>query len=159
MQGEFYIRPFEERDQEQARRVIIEGLGEHFGFIDETYNQDLNDILHSYIAPGHVFLVGCIGEEIVGTGVLMRRDERTSELVRISTRKDARRQGIGRAIITALVNIARSHGDRRIIVKTDTPWHEVITFYKSLGFTEYERTALDVSMELFVAPENDFAIL
>ena len=51
------------------------------------------------------------------------------------------------------MNIAKLRGDRRIVAKTDASWHEVITFYKCLGFAEYEHTALDVSLELLAAPE------
>jgi hypothetical protein len=31
-----HIRTFEVGDQEQARWLILEGLGEHFGYIDEN---------------------------------------------------------------------------------------------------------------------------
>jgi GNAT superfamily N-acetyltransferase len=141
----------------RQRSLILEGLGEHFGSIDETRNPDVDDILHNYIRAGHVFVVGCMGREIVGTGALIRHSERTSELVRISTRKDVRRRGIGRAIITALVNVAKLRGDRRILAKTNASWQEVITFYKCLGFVEYEQTALGVSLELLVAPEPEGA--
>ena len=155
MEDELYIRSFEVDDQEQARWLILEGLGEHFGSIDETRNPDLDDILHTYIRAGHVFVVGCMGREIVGTGAHILHGEGISELVRISTRKDSRRRGVGRAIITYLVNIARQRGVWRIIVKTDASWHDVITFYKRLDFVEYERTALGVGLELLLsAPEQ-----
>jgi hypothetical protein len=49
------------------------------------------------------------------------------------------------------VNIARQRGDRRIIVKTNASWHDVINFYKRLDFVEYERTALGVGLELLLA--------
>ncbi len=32
------IRPFAPGDQEAARRLILEGLVEHFGFVDEALN-------------------------------------------------------------------------------------------------------------------------
>ena len=35
------IRAFEPRDQAAARQLILAGLGEHFGWIDETCNPDL----------------------------------------------------------------------------------------------------------------------
>ncbi len=151
MEGELNIRSFEAGDQEQARWLILEGLGEHFGSIDETLNPDLDDILHNYIRAGHVFVVGCMGQDIVGTGALINRGEGISELVRISTRKDSRRRSVGQVIITSLVNLVRLRGDWRIIVKTNASWHDVITFYKRLDFVEYERTALGVSLELLLA--------
>jgi GNAT superfamily N-acetyltransferase len=155
MESELCIRSFEVGDQEQARWLILEGLGEHFGYIDETLNPDLDDILHTYLRAGHVFVVAYKGRELVGTGALLSHGAGISELVRISTRKDYRRRGIGQAIVTYLVNVARLRGDRRIIVKTNASWHDAIHLYKRLDFVEYGRTALGVGLELLLAaPEQ-----
>jgi GNAT superfamily N-acetyltransferase len=77
--------------------------------------------------------------------------EGISELVRISTRKDYRRRGIGRAIVTYLVSFARQRGDQRIIVKTNASWHDAIHLYKRLGFVEYGHTALGVGLDPLLA--------
>jgi GNAT superfamily N-acetyltransferase len=150
MEGELCIRSFEVDDQEQARWLILEGLGEHFGYLDETLNPDLDDILHTYLRAGHDFVVACMGRELVGTGALILHGEGISEMVRISTRKTYRRRGIGQAIVTYLVDVARQRGDRRIIVKTNASWHDAIHLYQRLGFVEYERTALGVGLELLL---------
>ncbi len=113
MEDELYIRSFEVGDQEQARWLVLEGLGEHFGYI-----------LH-------------------GEGI--------SEMVRVSTRKDYRRRGIGQAIVTYLVDVARQCGDRRIIVKTNASWQDAINLYQRLDFVEYGRTASSVGLELLLA--------
>lgn len=151
MEGELRIRHFERGDQKQARRLILEGLGEHFGYIDESLNPDLDDILQNYVIPHHVFVVACIGQELVGTGALISHSEGISEMVRISTRKDYRRRGIGQSIVTYLVDFARRRGDRRIIVKTGVSWNEAINLYKRLGFVEFERTSHGVQLELVLA--------
>ena len=150
MEDGLHIRHFEVGDQEQARWLILEGLGEHFGYIDETLNPDLDDILHNYIMAGHVFLVVYIGRELVGTGGLILHDEGISEMVRISTRKDYRRQGIGQSIISSLVNTAREQGSRRIIVETNADWYDAISLYKRLGFVEYRSTRDAVHLELLL---------
>jgi GNAT superfamily N-acetyltransferase len=155
MEGELCIRSFEVDDQEQARWLILEGLGEHFGYIDEMLNPDLDDILRNYLRAGHIFVVACMGRELVATGALILHGEGISEMVRISTRKTYRRRGIGQAIVTYLVNVARQRGDRRIIAKTNASWHDAIHLYKRLGFVEYGRTALGVGLELLLtAPEQ-----
>jgi GNAT superfamily N-acetyltransferase len=151
MEDGLYIRSFEVGDQQQARWLILEGLGEHFGYIDETLNPDLDDILHNYLRAGHGFVVACIGRELVGTGALLSHGEGLSEMVRISTRKDYRRRGIGQAIVTYLVNVARQRGDRRIIVKTNASWHDAINLYERLDFVEFGRTASGVGLELLLA--------
>src|SRR5437870_1312389 len=82
---DFLIRPFEPRDQDAVSKLILEGLGEHFGFIDETLNPDLADIMKCYIIPGHTFLVAYIGSNLVGTGALIRENEGSGRIVRVST--------------------------------------------------------------------------
>jgi GNAT superfamily N-acetyltransferase len=155
MENELCIRSFEAGDQEQARRLILQGLGEHFGYVDETLNPDLEDIVRNYTAPGHIFVVACIGSELVGTGALISHSEGISEMVRISTRKDYRRRGIGQAIATYLISVARLRGDRRIIVKTGATWHDAIHLYQRLDFVECGQTDLTVSLELLLAvPEQ-----
>src|SRR5215203_5667644 len=51
------IRPFVPADQAQAREIILAGLGEHWGFIDDTLNPDLDDILAAYPLDRADFLV------------------------------------------------------------------------------------------------------
>jgi GNAT superfamily N-acetyltransferase len=155
MENELCIRSFEVGDQEQARWLILQGLGEHFSYIDETLNPDLEDIVRNYIVPGHIFVVACISSELVGTGALIPHGEGISQMVRISTRKDYRRRGIGQAIVTYLISVARLRGDRRIIVETNATWHDAIHLYQRLGFVEYGYTDLTVSLELLLAaPEQ-----
>jgi deferrochelatase/peroxidase EfeB len=45
-----HVRDFKRQDQENARLLILAGLGEHFGFVDETINPDIEDIEKNYIA-------------------------------------------------------------------------------------------------------------
>jgi GNAT superfamily N-acetyltransferase len=88
-------------------------------------------------------------------GAFLSHGEGISELVRISTCKAYRQRGIGQAIVTYLVNVARLRGDRRIIVKTNVSWHDALRLYQCLGFVEYGRTALGIGLELLLtAPEQ-----
>ncbi len=134
------IRPFTPADQEAARALILEGLGERFGFIDETANPDLDDITARYLAQGHVFLVAEVAGAVVGTGALLfEPDDATCQLVRVSVRRDLRRGGIARAIVASLLALARERGRRRIWVETDAPWQDAIALYERMGFTVFEQ--------------------
>ncbi|MGC8781077.1 MAG: hypothetical protein ACP5UQ_09455, partial [Anaerolineae bacterium] len=68
------IRPFAPTDQPAVRRLILEGLGEHFGVIDETLNPDIDDIAAHYTARGHVFLVAVADDEVIGSAALVIED-------------------------------------------------------------------------------------
>ncbi|MDQ1300207.1 MAG: hypothetical protein QG637_124 [Chloroflexota bacterium] len=137
----FLIRPFIPADQEAARRLILQGLGEHFGGVDETLNGDLDDILTTYVNQGHLFFVALTGETIVGTGALIIEGGPTGQLVRVSVARDRRRRGLGRALTLRLIGAARDRGLTRLWMETNDDWDAAIGLYRSCGFTEYARRA------------------
>lgn len=134
----YTLRPFMPADQSAARALILAGLGERFGVIDETRNPDVDDIAASYLAHGHTFLVAEAAGEVIGTaGLIFEPDGATCQLVRVSVRRELRRQGVARALVAALLAEARELGMRRVWVETDEPWRDAIALYKRLGFVEY----------------------
>ncbi len=144
------IRPFAPADQAAARRLILAGLGEHFGHVDELLNPDLADIQATYIGPGHLFVVAWLAGERVGTGAL-RIAVREGELVRISVSPAQRRRGIGQAIVADLIDQARQRGLPRLLVETNYDWYDAINLYQRFGFTEYGRDATNVYLSLDLA--------
>lgn len=137
---EFCIRPFTPQDQIAARTLILEGMREHFGMIDETLNPDLNDITGSYLLAGHLFLLAEYAGSIIGTGALLINPDATGQMVRISTTNRYRRQGIARALCTQLIAQARQHNLTGLIVETNSDWTQAIKLYQSMGFVEYLST-------------------
>lgn len=134
------VRAFMPADQRAARALILAGLGERFGAIDETRNPDLDDIAARYLAQGHRFIVAEQAGALVGTGALLYEpDGATCQLVRVSVRRDLRRRGIAQTIVAALLAEAQRLGRRRVWLETDVPWRDAIALYQRLGFTEDER--------------------
>jgi GNAT superfamily N-acetyltransferase len=133
------IRPFITADQEAARRLILNGLGEHFGFVDETRNPDIDDITAHYIAEGQAFIIAEIDGTLVGTGALIGEDERTGRIVRMSVAREMRRKGIAQALMARLIELARERGYSRLVLETNLGWGDAIGFYQRCGFREYER--------------------
>ena len=133
------IRPFAPTDQAAARQLILTGLGEHFGFIDETLNPDLEDIHTAYSLRGDCFVVAVIAEEVVGTGALIVEEPGIGRLVRMSTSAHHRRRGIGRALVAHLIEAGRTRGLRRLVIETNDDWNDAIGLYLATGFTEIAR--------------------
>lgn len=138
------IRPVDETTQEHARVLILSGLGERFGYIDEMLNQDLNDIVANYVEKAHIFLIGTIGNEIVCPGALVQEDQSTGRVVRMSVAKECRRRGFGTAMLQRLMDLAREKGYRKLLVETNNDWDDAIDFYKRFGFVEYDRDKISV---------------
>ena len=153
------LRPFTPADQQAARALILEGLGERFGYIDETRNPDVDDIAAEYLAQGHVFLVAEQAGALVGTGALRCEpdepdgtDAMPCQLVRVSVRRDLRHQGIARALVAALLTEARARGRRRVWVETNAGWRDAIALYERLGFVVFARRDGLVFLEQSLTP-------
>lgn len=128
------IRPFKPHDQDTVRRLVLTGLGEHFGWIDETRNPDLDDIKAHYTELGHMFVVAEINGELVGAAALKTEDAHTGRIVRMSVKQTHRGQGIGRALVTHLLDVARQRGFVQVYVSTEPDWHNAIRLYTRCGF-------------------------
>jgi len=124
-------------DQDAVRALILVGLGEHWGHIDETLNPDLDDIAAAY-GHGRTVVVKRRGE-IVATGTVVPRDPDTAEIVRMSVATDHRRSGLGRLVVEELVETARGWGATAVVLETSTGWTEVEAFYRSCGFAATHR--------------------
>jgi enamine deaminase RidA (YjgF/YER057c/UK114 family)/GNAT superfamily N-acetyltransferase len=155
------IRPFVAADQEAARALILSGLGEHFGFIDETRNPDIDDILACYIASGQVFIIAEIAGALVGTAALIREAAQTGRVARMSVAREMRRKGIAHALMARLIELARERGYTRLVLETNSGWADAIGFYRRCGFRAYDRAdglthmALDLTTPAYPEIERD----
>jgi GNAT superfamily N-acetyltransferase len=127
------LRDFHEGDQERVRRLILDGLADHWGTIDDALNPDLDDIAVSY-APGRTIVAETDGE-LVGTGTLMPVEPSVAEILRMSVHASFRRRGIGRALVNELVQTALGWGARKVVLETSSSWTDVVSFYVACGFT------------------------
>lgn len=152
MSANLTIRDFALADQSAARRLVLAGLGDHFGTIDETMNPDLDDIAAHYLAFGRRFVLAERDGILVGTGALIEESPDTGRLVRMSVARDHRGQGIGRALVDHLLAEARARGYRRVVVETNDDWSDAIGLYRACGFTEFDRRQGEVHMALELIP-------
>jgi GNAT superfamily N-acetyltransferase len=142
------IRPFTTADQGAVRALVLAGLQDHWGTLDPTLNPDLNDIAGWYASLDGYTVVAEIDDHIVGTGTMHRADERTGVLVRMSVSRDQRGKGIGKALVTALAEAARSRGYSRLICETTDTWQDAIALYRATGFTIFDQRDGDYHFEM-----------
>ena len=129
------IRPFQPQDQTAVKQLILAGLADHWGTLDSSLNPDLNDIASSY--QGETFLVVIQGKEIVGCGALVAEEGEmeVGRIVRMSVKKENRRQGIGQLILQHLETATKRRQFRKIVLETTQTWLDVVAFYQANGFT------------------------
>ena len=142
------IRTFRTEDHPAARKLILTGLGEHFGHIDENLNPDVNDIEASYMVKGRAFFVAESDDQIVGTGGFVCEQPGVGRIVRMSVRRDCRRKGIGRRMVEHLLTEARRQGCTKVLLETNHDWDDAVRFYRACGFAESHRD--EVSAHLYL---------
>ena len=130
--GEVEVSDLQPSDQDAIHSLILVGLGEHWGHVDDTLNPDLIDIGASY-GHGRTVVVRRAGL-IVATGTIVPRDPSTAEILRMSVAADHRRGGLGRLVVDELLRTAQDWGTTAVVLETSAHWHEVVSFYQSCGF-------------------------
>jgi putative acetyltransferase len=142
------IREFTSADQPAVRALVLAGLEDHWGTLDPTLNPDLNDIASWYGPLDGYTVVAEIDNKIVGSGTMHRADDQTGVLVRMSVSRDHRGKGIGKALVNALADRARSRGYTRLICETTDTWQDAIALYRATGFTIVDQRDGDYHFEM-----------
>jgi putative acetyltransferase len=145
---EIKIRPFEPSDQAAVKQMILDGLVDHWGFLDSTKNPDLNDITRSYSNAD--FLVATLKGSIAGCGALTPIDSNTGEIVRMSVDRSLRHKGIGTIVLNRLLQIAYERQYQKVILETTSTWYEVIAFYIRNGFQITHQLGDDTYFEYII---------
>lgn len=151
---QFLFREFAPADQERARALILEGLGERWGWIDERANPDLDDIAHAY--RDGWFLTLWAADLLVGTGGVNPEGEGVYRISRMAVRRTYRGAGLGESILDALVAWAVQHGGKRVVLETTTAWEDAVRFYRNCGFEmvdeDGENTHFELQLEKYKRP-------
>jgi ribosomal protein S18 acetylase RimI-like enzyme len=145
---DFVIRQFQAQDQPACKRLVQEGLSEHFGELRRSLNNDLNDIATTYTAAGHLFFIAEAGQAIIGTGAIVQESREAGRIVRLSVQKDYRRFGIARAILSQLISEAGRLRLTYINVETNLDWFAAINLYESLDFRIVGRDEESIHFQL-----------
>lgn len=104
--------------------------------------------------PAVTFFSARIGGDLVGIGALKHLDAEHAELKSMHTRAGLRRQGVGRAMVAHLLEVARAEGYKRVSLETGTmdDYAPARALYTSAGFVpcapfaDYEETPYNTCM-------------
>jgi len=130
--GDIRIAHFDRAMQDAFRWLVLDGMAERWGSVDDSLNPDLDDIDTHY--RNDCELVALDGPLIVGTGILLLRAAE-GEIVRMSVHRDYRRRGVARQLLAELHHLESENVVSRIVVETNAKWTEAHSLYKTSGFT------------------------
>ncbi len=105
-----------------------------------------------YLPPhGSYYLAYNSSGAIIGTGSLKRVSHVTGEMKHLFVRPEARRKGLGEALVEARTRDAREMGLKELIADTFAANHEQPALYDKLGFERVESIAKSATNQ--ISPE------
>jgi GNAT superfamily N-acetyltransferase len=152
------IREFQPGDEAAFRALNVEWIERYFR-LEPPDEVLLSDPQSAILAPGgRIFLAVRDGVPI-GCCALLFVQEGDYELGKMAVAPAAQGQGIGRALLTSVIDAARAAGIRRLSLETNHVLTPAIRLYESCGFRHIpeERihpssyTRCDVAMELLLS--------
>ncbi|MGG5808191.1 GNAT family N-acetyltransferase [Falsiroseomonas sp. CW058] len=106
----------------------------------EVLRQDWESGAMRFAGPGEALFGAFAGDALLGLGGLTRdpyaKGEGAARLRRLYVRRSSRRQGVGRALVRAIVAEARAGGWARLRVRAPPaafPFHESCGFLRAVG--------------------------
>jgi GNAT superfamily N-acetyltransferase len=132
---DLHIRRYEDRDAEAVWDLHNRALHEidaHGG--NGPWDEDLHRIDEVYIRSGGEFVVGENNGRVVAMGALLPTGPGQGEIKRMRVEPSLQRQGLGRAILSALLEAARRRSLRRLHLETTAGQVAARGLYESSGF-------------------------
>ncbi len=127
------IRRARAGDAPIAARIIAEALAEH-ALSFEPGGRDA-DVRFFGARPDHDDLVAELDGRAVGVvGVGPHGEPGVAWISKLFVDRDARRRGVGRALMEAAHEAARTRGCREVGLRTRLVFREAIRLYESMGY-------------------------
>jgi putative acetyltransferase len=139
------IVPAETTDQIEAIRFLVlahaTSLREHPG--SEQVRADAESLPGPYAPPRGRLYLARLDSMPAGCVALKRLEGTTAEVKRMFVLANARRHGVGRALMEQLMSDARRMGYERLRLGTLGDMHAAQSLYRELGFVEIPRYRAD----------------
>ena len=125
-------------DIEIARELFREyAAGLNIDLCFQNFDQEVNGLPGNYAPPAGRLLLAIEGEQVGGCIALRRYDDGACEMKRLYVRPEFRGQGLGKKLVTTLLDAARAIGYQRMLLDTlPGKMDEAIALYRSFGFRE-----------------------
>lgn len=156
MSKDIQIRCFQPGDEDAFRRLNEEWITRYFR-LEERDDKILGNP-RAIIYSGGSILLAVVGDVRVGCCALVPMGNGSFEVSKMAVTQSHQGQGIGRLLMTEVIEQARRFGARRLYLETNSTLHPAKRLYESVGFrhlsseqitpSAYERA--DVYMEMIL---------
>lgn len=106
----------------------------------QGFDRELATLPGEYAPPGGLLLAAIVGGKAVGCVAIRAVGEhegvRICEMRRLYVDPASRRAGLGHALVTAIIEAARSMGYTRMVLETSPGMHAARALYADFGFSD-----------------------
>lgn len=110
----------------------------HFDLSFQDFEKELSELPGKYAPPTGCALLAFDGKLSAGCVAMRRIDPEICEMKRLYVRPEFQGKGIGKLLVTAVIDVARKQKYRRMRLDTVPSMKSAITLYQSLGFVEID---------------------
>jgi putative acetyltransferase len=127
------IRPYKPGDAAAFRELNEAWIARHF-VVEEKDWEVLNDPVGQILRRGGALLMAVQDGVPVGTCALLAMEEGTFEVAKMTVAEQCRGLGIGKKLLSHVIEHARARGAKRLYLETNRELSNAIHVYESLGF-------------------------
>lgn len=146
--------PYEEQFQDQYSRLNEAWITQYFE-LEETDRKSLQDPEGYILNKGGYIALGVLGGEVVATCALIKMQNNTYELAKMTVDDSMRGLGVGELIGQHVIEKAKEFGAAKLYLESNTQLVPAIRLYQKLGFVRVEGpqspyARCDIQMELLL---------
>lgn len=131
------IIPYSEDLKDHIKILNYEWLEEYF-HVEEGDRVSLSDPQKYILDKGGFIFFAKLGDGIVGTASLLKKNDEVFELGKMAVAKNAQGLGIGKLLLEHCLEFAKQRQIASLILYSNTLLGPAIHLYKKYGFTEIE---------------------
>lgn len=152
------IRAIRSPSDAEAFRSLNEAWITALFELEEQDRLTLADPFGTIVAEGGQVFVAVEDDAVVGTAALIQHAPDVFQLAKMTVASSARERGIGRRMLSAVLDEAKLLGARRLFLGSSTKLEKAVRLYESVGFRhvlkskipelEYARASVFMEMNL-----------
>ncbi len=140
-------RQYAAADKQAYIALNLDWIKESFT-IEQSDRDQLENLEATILATGGQIIIAELDDRVVGTGAILpphhypQDGRKWLEIVKMAAQKDLRGQGIGRAVLEALIAEGRALGANAIWLETNNDLKAAIRLYERCGFQHLSNDSL-----------------